>query len=198
MPFLRRAATALILICAFAAGPAAAAGTPAGFIQALADSTLPQLTDPLVPLEERKARFRAVLQRDFDLTTIGKLVLGRHWRRAAPEQRAEFAKLLEDYLAGLYTRRFEDLAGLRIAVDGVRDFEGWSMVYTTASRSNGAPVLLDWRVDRKDEGYAITDLVIEGVSMIIAQREEFSSIVLESGGVDGLLLRLRSRILSLP
>ncbi|MYE01502.1 MAG: ABC transporter substrate-binding protein [Alphaproteobacteria bacterium] len=54
--------------------------------------------------------------------------------------------------------------------------------------------MLDWRVDSKDGSYAITDLVIEGVSMVIAQREEFSAIVLESGSLDGLLLRLQMRI----
>lgn len=175
-------------------GPAAADSGAGGFIRDLAETVLPQLTDPSTPLEERKARFRAVLNRDFDLEKIGKLVLGRHWRRAPAAKRAEFRKLLEDYLSGLYARRFEDLAGLQITVDGVRDFEGWSMVYTTATRAAGAPVLLDWRVDSKDGRHAITDLVIEGVSMVISQREEFSAIVLESGGLDGLLLKLRVRI----
>ena len=176
-----------------ASGPAAGEGA-GRFIRDLARNVLPQLTDPSTPLEERRARFRAVLNRDFNLDKIGKLVLGRHWRRASPAKRAEFRKLLENYMSGLYARRFEDLAGLQITVDGVRDFEGWSMVYTTATRTSGAPVLLDWRVDGKDGAYAITDLVIEGVSMVIAQREEFSAIVLESGGLDGLLLKLRSRI----
>ena len=176
-----------------ASGPAAGEGADS-FIRDLAEKVLPQLTDPSTPLSERKSRFRAVLNRDFNLEKIGKLVLGRHWRRASPAKRAEFKKLLEDYLSGLYARRFEDLAGLEITVDGVRDFEGWSMVYTTATRIGGAPVLLDWRVDSKDGNHAITDLVIEGVSMVIAQREEFSAIVVESGGLDGLLLKLRSRI----
>ena len=176
-----------------ASGPAAGEGA-GRFIRDLAENVLPQLMDPSTPLEERRARFRAVLNRDFNLDKIGKLVLGRHWRRASPAKRAEFRILLENYLSGLYARRFEDLAGLRITVDGVRDFEGWSMVYTTATRTGGAPVLLDWRVDGKDGAYAITDLVIEGVSMVIVQREEFSAIVLESGGLDGLLLKLRSRI----
>ena len=181
------------LLLAFA-GPAPADEGAGGFIRELAANVLPQLTDPATPLDERRARFREVLSRDFDLDKIGKLVLGRHWRRAKPAQRADFRKLLENYLSGLYANRFEDLAGLRIKVDGVRDFEDWSMVYTTAMRTEGQPVLLDWRVDRKDGGYAITDLVIEGVSMVIAQREEFSAIVLESGGLDGLLLKLRARI----
>ena len=174
--------------------PAAADSGAGGFIQDLAAKVLPQLTNPSTPLDERTDRFRVVLNRDFDLDKIGKLVLGRHWRRAPAEKRAEFRNLLEDYLSGLYARRFEDLAGLEIEVDGVRDFEGWSMVYTTATRANGAPVLLDWRVDSNDGRHAITDLVIEGVSMVISQREEFSAIVLESGGLDGLLLKLRVRI----
>ncbi len=176
------------------AGPAAAGDGAGGFIRDLAAKVLPQLTDPSIPLEQRRMRFREVLNRDFDLDKIGKLVLGRHWRRAKPAKRKEFRGLLENYLSGLYARRFEDLAGLDIEVDGVRDFEGWSMVYTTATRTNGAPVMLDWRVDDKDGSYAITDLVIEGVSMVIAQREEFSAIVLESGSLDGLLLKLRTRI----
>lgn len=193
MPALRLALFLPLLLFAVS-GPAAADGGADGFIRDLARTVLPPLTDPSTPLEERKAHFRAVLNRDFDLDKIGKLVLGRHWRRASPAKRAEFRNLLEDYLSGLYARRFEDLAGVEIEVDGVRDFEGWSMVYTTATRPGGAPVLLDWRVDSTDGRLAITDLVIEGVSMVIAQREEFSAIVLESGGLDGLLLKLRVRI----
>lgn len=185
----------LLPLLSFAfSGPAAAGSGADAFIRDLAATVLPQLTDPSIPLDRRKARFREVLNRDFDLDKIGKLVLGRHWRRASSAQQADFRKLLEEYLSGLYARRFEDLAGLDIEVDGVRDFEGWSMVYTTATRASGAPVMLDWRVDGKDGAYAITDLVIEGVSMVIAQREEFSAIVLESGGLDGLLLKLRLRI----
>ncbi len=181
------------LVLAFA-GPATADEGAGDFIRELAANVLPQLTDPATPIDKRRARFREVLSRDFDLDKIGKLVLGRHWRRAKPAQRADFRRLLENYLSGLYANRFEDLAGLQINVDGVRDFKGWSMVYTTATRTKGPPVLLDWRVDRKDGAYAITDLVIEGVSMVISQREEFSAIVLESGGLDGLLLKLRARI----
>ncbi|MYE03201.1 MAG: ABC transporter substrate-binding protein, partial [Alphaproteobacteria bacterium] len=132
------------------AGPAAASDDAGAFIQDLAARVLPLLTDPAIPIEQRKTRFREVLNRDFDLDKIGKLVLGRHWRRAKPAKRKEFRKLLENYLSGLYARRFEDLAGLDIKVDGVRDFDGWSMVYTTATRTKGAPVMLDWRVDSKD------------------------------------------------
>ncbi len=177
------------------AGPAKAEDGAGGFIRELARTVLPQLTNDAMPIDERRDRFRAVLNRHFDLDRIGKLILGRHWRRASPEQRTDFRRLIEDYLSGLYARRFEDLAGLQVEVDGVRDFEGWSMVYTTASRAEGAPVMLDWRVDRRDGGgYAITDVVIEGVSMVIAQREEFSAIVGESGGLDGLLMKLQARI----
>ncbi len=189
-----RLALFLPFLCLVIAGPAGADGGADAFIRTLAQTVLPQLTDTATPIDERRDRFRAVLNRHFDLDKIGKLVLGRHWRRARPEQRADFRNLLEDYLSGLYARRFEELAGLEITVDGVRDFEGWSMVYTTARRSEGAPVLLDWRVDRRDGSYAITDVVIEGVSMVIAQREEFSAIVGESGGLDGLMLKLQARI----
>ena len=191
----RLCALALLLLVSCASGPAAMADeSAADFVRRLAAEVLPGVTDASISPEERRRRFRTALRRDFDLAKIGKLVLGRHWRRAGAGQRKEFAALLENYLAVLYARRFENLGGVKIAVDGVRDFDGWSMVYTTATRPEKTQVLLDWRVDRKDGGHAITDLVIEGVSMVIAQRDEFSAIVRQTGSVDGLLLRLRARI----
>ncbi len=65
---------------------------------------------------------------------------------------------------------------------------------TTEVRGPGTPsVRVDWRV-RGDAGtYKVVDIIIEGASMVITQRDEFASVIRRSGGnLQGLLARLRA------
>ena len=59
-------------------------------------------------------------------------------------------------------------------------------------RLRGAPVSVDWRLYQADGSWRIVDVVIEGVSLAIAQRAEFASVIRgHGGGLAGLLAKLR-------
>ena len=51
---------------------------------------------------------------------------------------------------------------------------------------------MDWRVRESDGGYAIIDVVAEGVSLVVSQRNEVGSIV-ERDGMPGLIEAMRER-----
>ena len=56
------------------------------------------------------------------------------------------------------------------------------------------PLKVDWRVRELDGGDLVAiDVIIEGVSLIVTQRSEFSSVI-ERSGMDGLLAELRQRV----
>ena len=189
---LRFALVWLMLACG-AAGAAEPPGAEAAFVRNLI-ADIQRLTSGATTPTERGSRFRMLLNRGFDLNEVGRLMLGRYWRRATPEQRKEFTDLVEDYVTRLYEGRFAEIAGISVAIDGTKQVEGATMVYTTAVRPNGAPVHLDWRVGEVAGRLAVTDIVVEGVSMVIAGRAEFSSIIRQSGGdIGGLLDLLRKR-----
>ena len=58
-----------------------------------------------------------------------------------------------------------------------------TLVQSQIIRPNGAPpAKVDWLVAKGDNGYKIVDVDVEGVSMILTQREEFSSVIQRSGG----------------
>ena len=42
----------------------------------------------------------------------------------------------------------------------------------------------------------ITDIIIEGVSLVVSQRADFSSIIRQQGGLDGLIGLLRQKLAS--
>ena len=52
---------------------------------------------------------------------------------------------------------------------------------------------MDWRVRRIDQRFKIIDVVVEGVSMLVTQKAEFSA-VLRQRGIDGLITILRSQL----
>ena len=65
-----------------------------------------------------------------------------------------------------------------------------TIVSSQLSRPNKAPVDIDWRVRMSGGEAKIIDVSIEGVSMALNQRQEFSSIM-QREGVAGLIKRLR-------
>ena len=52
---------------------------------------------------------------------------------------------------------------------------------------------MDWRLKKINNAFRIYDVIIEGISMVITQRDEFSSIIQRSGGdIDPLITRLKN------
>ena len=189
---LRLAFVWVILACG-TAGAAEPRGAHAEFVRDLI-ADVQQLASGAATTAERSSGFRMLLHRGFDLNEVGRLMLGRYWRRTTPEQRVEFAALVEDYVTRLYENRFREIADVSVAIDGTKRLDGATMVYTTAVRPDGMPIHLDWRVSEVGGRLAVTDIVVEGVSMVIAGRAEFSSIIRQSGGdIRGLLDLLRKR-----
>ena len=172
----------------------AQASDPAGFVSTLAQRAIPVLTRPELPERQREQEFRNLLHEGFDMTQLSRLVLGRYWNQASPAEQAEFVKLLERYLIQLYAARFADFQNVRLQVDGTRSEQGQALVRSTLVRPNGPPVGLDWRVENAGGRFTITDIVVEGVSMVITQRSEFASVIRQQGGqVAGLLQVLRQK-----
>lgn len=195
---LKRLALALLLAVPLLGGSLGSADAQAAdaatFVSSLAQRAIPVLTRAEIPPAEREQQFRKLLHEGFDLNQIARLVLGRYWNQASQAERAEFVELLEDYLVQLYAARFADFENVTLRVESVRDEQGQTIVRSVLMRPEAPPVALDWRVERDQGRFLITDLVVEGISMIITQRSEFASVIRQKGGrVQGLLELLRQK-----
>jgi phospholipid transport system substrate-binding protein len=127
--------------------------------------------------------------------TIGKFVLGRYWRTATDAERAEFLKLFEDFIVKSYAVRFADYAGESFDVQNTTGgSDGASVVHSRINRKGAETIRVDWRVQQSQDRLAITDVVVEGVSMAVTQRSEFASVIQSKGGkVAGLIDALRAK-----
>ena len=174
--------------------PAAAAADPAAMISNLGNRALEVLgKDATQP--QRAARFRELLREDFDVPGIGRFVLGRYWNTATEEQRAEFIKLFEDYIALAYATRLAEYSGENFKVTGSRPDADGAIVSSQILRPGGAaPVKVDWRLTGRNGVYKISDVSVDGISMAVTQRSEFASVIQHNGGqVQGLIAMLRDK-----
>lgn len=164
----------------------------ARFIDGIGSRAIKALADPSSAQADKEAKVRALLSEGLDLTTIGRFALGRSWQVVTNAQRDEYSKLFHEYVLNTYSRRLAAYSGETFKVMGAQPIADTdAIVMTTIERLNGPPVSAGWRVRAEDAGYKVVDVVVEGVSMALTQRQEFASVV-QNKGFDGLLDSLRS------
>ena len=168
----------------------AAQDNPEGFLSELAQEAI---TLSRSGSDGQAGQLEQLLDRSTDIPLVGRLVLGRYWRAAGAEQRRDYLALFRGYVVAGLTRRLGGANGIeKVEVTGSQPARGRdSMVATLITLGNGAPPSrVEWRVRSTGAGYRIVDVVAEGVSLVVTNRNEFGAIVAKSG-LDGLLHQLR-------
>jgi phospholipid transport system substrate-binding protein len=170
----------------------AASGGPGDFIRIVGQEAIDTLTQKELSEAERQDRFREILNRTFEIKVIARFALGRYWRRASEAQRTEYIDLFEDFIVQAYSARFRNYSGDKFTVGQVRELNTRDrLVQSEILLKDGRKIPVFWRV-RKGDPMKIVDVMVEGVSMAITQRDEFSAIINQNGGkIDGLIAQLR-------
>lgn len=177
---------------AHAAEPTADAGA---FITELGDKAIGALTDKSLEPEVRRERFRTLLNEGLDIQYVGQFVLGAYRRRADEQQMEQFLNLLEDNIVQNYAWRFRSYNGQQVRLLNVRDGSRDTQIVETELEQTGdaPPIRVDWRVHRKDGAFKVIDIVVEGISMMVTQRDEYVGFMRSNGGVDALIEALRKQ-----
>ena len=166
------------------------------FVRSLADKAVHSLTTADTPRLERIKRFRELFRESFAVTSVGKFVLGRNWRRASDDEKKEYLTLFEDLMVVTYVDRFQRYAGEALKVTKSRaENDNIATVFSEIQRPGGIkPIRVDWRIGTNGTIYKILDVIVEGASMSNTLRSDFGSIVRRQGGkVAGLITALREK-----
>ncbi len=143
----------------------------------------------------RSTKLEGLIRRGFDLDQTSQLVLGKYWNRASQAHRQAFKELFAQYLVHSYARhlkayRVETLAIVSSNPVGRSDF----LVETRVEGAQGDdPANPVWRLRRRDGGFKIIDVHVDGISLALTERSQFSSVI-RRNGLDGMLSALRKRV----
>lgn len=184
-----------MMVVAGRVAAAESADDPLAFISSFADEGLALLSKEEQDSADRQAAFRDLLGRYFDLPRTGRITLGRHWKRATPDERAEYERLFREYVVVSTTRRLQGYADNDLEVRGARVINEREILVDSRFTTAGAePVRVQWNLFKGEEGLRILDVMIEGVSQVLTQRNEFDSVIRAGGGeIEALLEVLRKQ-----
>jgi phospholipid transport system substrate-binding protein len=189
------------VVLSFAVGAAAAlsvlpasAADPAQLIQSTATEVI-EIIKKTTPGPARQADIQRVLQTNFDLPYMGQQALGANWNKASEAERTRFLKAAETAEARAYSERFGQYGGQTLTVGKVTPrANGLFIVDSQLSQTSGQPIKLQWEVRDAGRGPRITDVKVEGVSMVMTRRSDFNSYIQSHGGsVEPLIAELESR-----
>lgn len=175
---------------------AASAGAQ-NFIDNMARRAINFLSDADLNQKQKTSKFEGLLDDSFDMKTISRFSLGRYWRVSSKQQRKEYFELFRRMVLNAYSKRFSEYAGQKFETGAVRKAGPRDYIVTSFvvdAEGDHPSVQVDWRVRYKNNRYQVIDIIVEGVSMAVTQRSDFSSVIQRDGGnVQALINHLKSR-----
>jgi phospholipid transport system substrate-binding protein len=184
----------LCLAVAAVALPAHAADEPAAAVIQKASSEVIALIKVKTG-RDREEGIRRILLTYFDLPFMGQSALGTHWAATPPPQRERFLKAVVSAEARAYSERFGQYGGQTLTIGRVSTRpNGVTVVDSKLSQANGQPIAVQWELRDASQGLRITDVKIEGVSMVMTRRSDFNSYIQGKGGkIEPLIEELERR-----
>ena len=124
----------------------------------------------------------------FDIQYSARLVLGKHWATATPEQRERFATAFYHTLVDNYGSALAEFTSDRLKVypTKVEPNADRASVRTEVTRDNGDKVPVSYSLRKTDDGWKAWDVVIEGISYVKSFREDFGAAI-DSQGLDAVI-----------
>ena len=173
-------------------------GGPQERVQATLQAVSAILEDPTLrgteTDQERKQRVRQIIYASFDFREMARESLGTHWGTLTPPQRDEFIELFGSLFERSYNRLVLRILGERQTLYGMESIQqDRATVITTLVGQQDARLPVNYRLVRHSEQWAIYDVSIDGVSLAMNYRAQFSKI-LRASSYEVLIQRIKAKL----
>jgi phospholipid transport system substrate-binding protein len=128
-----------------------------------------------------------------DFTRTTRLVMGRNWNTATPQQQKEIVEQFKMLLIRTYSGALAQVRDQQVQYKPFRASpEDTDVVVRSVVINNGSPIQLDYRLYKTPQGWKVYDINVLGAWLIQAYQQQFNEQISQHG-VDGLLQFLTQR-----
>ena len=147
------------------------------FVSTFTEEAISILSNDSINDSEKTKAFTSLVMSSIDLPLISKFVLARSWKESSDDQKQRYLIAFKDYFVNSYANKLDQYSGEKIAIIDSEEAGKYVIVNSNIVRegTDTLKINLKWRLLNRDSQIKIIDLNIEGISLIIAQREEFQS-----------------------
>ena len=190
--------TSLVLSLFVNAGVANAEIAPDVLVKQTADDVLTIIKNDKEIQSGNQQKLYAVVEEkilpNFDFDRVCRMVLGKNWKAATPEQQASFQKEFRSLLLRTYSNALGKYRDQIIEYKPMRyEPDAKNVSVKTQILQNGAqPVQVEYSLVKGANGWKVYDIVIESVSLVTNYRSQFSNEIRQNG-LDSLNTKLADK-----
>lgn len=138
-------------------------------------------------------QFERIFSRYADVAIIARSALGVDARRASSSQLRAYTAAFQGYIARKYGKRFEEFVGGEITVQNTRQVKSFHEVQATVKLRGQAPFDVNFLVSDKSGSPRFFDMIIEGISLRLSEKEEIGAMLdRRKGNLDQLISDLKT------
>jgi len=175
----------------------ALAATAKETVEVQVNKVLKALADPAFKDQTRDAKIvkiRSIVNEIFDYTELSRRTLGREWTKFNAPQQDEFIRLFSDLLEKTYADKLLSYSNEKVVFDKESMLrEDQAEVTSNVLTADGKKIPLDYRMIRKEAGWRVYDVIIEGISLVKNYRDQFRDI-LAKDSPEEVLKMLRDKV----
>ena len=126
-----------------------------------------------------------------DFQEAARLAVGRAWAQASKEQQERIVTEFRRMLVRTYSNAISRYEGqtMKVLPARYKPEDTDVTVRNQYVRPGQTPLQVEYSMHKTDDGWKIYDIVVEGVSLVITYRSEFTAVVKQQG-IEGLIKRL--------
>lgn len=164
-------------------------------IQSTTDRAKAIILNKDIKLIDKKSKIEEIALQVVDVDGLGRFTLGSYRKELNGDQLKKYVKTFRIFFVKNISSRLQNYSNQNIKVIGSKKIsDNYVLVNSKmTSQKDQQEIRIDWRVFKIKQKLVIRDLVVEGLSIAKAQREEFNSI-LSNKGFDALIASLEDFI----
>jgi len=141
---------------------------------------------------DKRAKLTVIIDGGVDVSGVARFSLGRFWRNASVEQQQRYVELFHQVLVTNITSKLGDYRGVRFVLGGAQQRDDNIVVSTVVERPNNPPTNVDWIISNSANDPKIIDVVAEGTSLRLTQRQDYASYLSRNNNnIDALINAMR-------
>ena len=157
---------------------------PDVFVQSTVNRASAILTKS-ISREDKMNELKLIAKDTVDIRGIGLYTLGSFRKNLSENEKNEYSDLFENYFLKTFSSRLSEYTNPKIEVKDKKVLnKNYTIVNSLLIGTSERPeVKIDWRIYTKNaDNPLIRDLIIEGLSLVRTQKEEFASILNSNNG----------------